>query len=231
MEILVAGGRKRAFAVRFVTYVAGLFVLTFGTTLSINTRMGLSAGNTFPYVFSRVAGISFGYGLIIVYCSYVVLQFVLLGRECPKRTLLQVPVALVYGRFADFWVWVIGDFAPDSYWGRLVMLGVSIVFVGLGVALYITPNIMTNPIEGLAFAVAARLKWPFYKGKTLVDCLSVVVGGALALAFLGYVTGIREGTILSAVLTGGTANIFFRISDPAIARLAGTDSFLRKRAK
>lgn len=222
---------RRAFWVRMGMYVFGLFVLTFGTTLSINTRMGLSAGNTFPYVFSLAAGISFGSGLIVVYCSYVVLQFILLGRDCPKRTLLQVPVALVYGRFADFWVWVIGDFAPETYWGRLIMLGASIVVVGIGVAFYITPNIMTNPIEGLAYAVAARLKWPFYKGKTLIDCLSVVVGLVVGVVFLGYVTGIREGTILSAMLTGATANFFFRLAEPVTVRLAGTDSFLRAGAE
>ncbi len=219
---------KRTLFVRLAVYVLGLFILTFGSILSINTGMGLSAGNAFPYAFSRASGISFGYSLIAVYCGYVALQFILLGKACPASNLLQVPVALLYGRFADFWVWIIGDFAPESYGGRFAMLLASIAFVGLGVAVYVAPNIMRNPIEGLSFALAQRLRRPFYQGKTLLDCLSVLGGLILCIACLGEIVGIREGTVLSALLTGKAVDLCSRVVEPLTVRLAGTDAFIQR---
>ena len=206
---------------RLIVYVFGLFVLTFGTTLSINTRLGLSAGNSFPYVFSQVLNISFGAGLIIVYLFYVFLQWVMLRREFGIRHLLQIPVSLMYGRFANFWVWVIGDFVPESYGGRLIMLFISIFFVALGVVIYVAPNILVNPVEGLTVALAYCLNWPFHRGKSFTDCASVFIAITLCLVFLGELTGIREGTVLSALLTGTGVKYISRVIQPGLFRLCG----------
>lgn len=201
---------------RLLIYVGGLFILTFGTTLSINTRLGLSAGNSFPYVLNLISGVSFGTALIIVYLAYVVIQWLLLGKQFGKKNLLQIPVALLYGRFANFWVFIIGDFTPETYPGRLVLLLISIVFVGMGIAVYVSPRVVSNPIEGLSFAAAKRLNWPFHRGKTLIDCLSAAAAIGLCAGFLGHFTGIGEGTVLSALLTGKTAHAFSLIIDPLV---------------
>lgn len=204
---------------RIAIYIFGLFVLTFATTLSINARLGLSAGNSFPYVLSEVFGISFGTALIGVYLCFVALQWLLLGKAFHKKNLFQIPVSLMYGRFADFWVWVLGDIRPTTYPGQVCILMISIVVLGLGVAIYVSPGIMHNPLEGIAYAVSYRIKKPFYIGKTICDCVCVALGISLALIFLGSLTGIREGTVLSALLTGKAVHIFSRRVDPLVRKI------------
>ena len=103
----------------------------------------------------------------------------------------------------------------------VLMLCGSIALVGLGIVVYVTPGILTNPIEGLTAAVAWRLKWPFYRAKILTDCLSVAVGVALCLLFLDGLIGIREGTVISAVLTGKAVQVFSLLLEPALPRLWG----------
>lgn len=218
----------REWGARVLMYVVGLFVLAFGSVLSINVNLGLSAGNSFPYVLSKAIAVSYGTGLIIVFVFYIGVQYLLLGKNFHVSNLLQFPVTFLYGYFADFWVWAFGDFAPPNYPARIGVLFVSIAFVGLGVALYVTPNIMPNPIEGLAIATATRFRKSFAIAKTITDSTAVLVAVVLGLICFGDVIGVREGTVISALLTGKTAGFSFRITRPLTAWLAGTGRFLQK---
>ena len=218
----------REWAARVGVYIVGLLILAFGTVLSINVNLGLSAANSLPYTLGKVVGVSYGTGLIIVFIFFIGLQYLMLGKRFHVSNLLQFPVTFLYGFFADFWVWVFRGFALETYGARICALFVSIAFVGFGVALYVTPNIMPNPIEGLSIATAIRFNKPFSIAKTITDSSAVVVAAAIGLTFLGTVIGIREGTVISALLTGKTAGLCFRITRPLAARLAGTDAFLQK---
>ena len=219
MENPTTKSRARELACRVLVYCLGLFILTLGITLAVNTRMGLSAGGAFPYVLSLMTGLTFGTCFIIVYGSYVLVQWLLLGRAFGKINVLQLGVALMFGRFTDFWVWVIGDAGASSYAGRLILLLLSICVAGFGLAVYLSAELIPSPIDGLSLAVAKRLGWPFYKGKTAVDCSSSGLGIVLSLLFLGHLAGIREGTVLSAALTGKMIHLFSHVVDPVVDRL------------
>lgn len=218
----------REWGVRLFIYVLGVWVLTFGSVLSINANLGLSAINCLPYALTRVTGISFGTGLIIVYALLIGLQYALLGRDFRVGNLLQFPVSFLCGFFADFWVWVFGGFVVEAYWARILVLGTSLVFVGIGIALYVTPGIMPNPVEGAAIAGVRRFGRPFSLVKVLLDSSSVALAVCIGLLCLGGVAGVREGTVASALLTGKAAGCCFRITRPLVAWLAGTDAFLEK---
>jgi uncharacterized membrane protein YczE len=219
----------REWGTRLLVYVIGLLVLAGGSTLAINVKLGLSAVNCFPYVLGRALDVSYGTGLIIVFVFFIGLQYLLLGSKFHISNLLQFPVTFLYGYFADFWVWTFGAFEPETYAAKVVMLLCSIAVVGFGVALYVTPNIMPNPVEGLSMATAERFGKTFSAAKTITDSSAVVAAGLTGLVFLGAVVGVREGTIVSALLTGRAAGYCFRITRPLAARLAGIDHFLHKR--
>ncbi len=213
---------------RGVAYIAGIGVLTFGSVLSINANLGLSAVNCLPYTLSRVCGISFGTGLAAVYTALIGLQYLLLGKDFRAASLLQFPVTFLCGAFADFWVWAFGGFVAEAYWARALLMGASLAVVGMGIALYVTPAIMPNPVEGAAIAGARRFGKPFSLVKIALDSSSVALAACVGLLFLGEVTGVREGTVLSALLTGKAAGCCFPLARPLVARLAGTDAFLEK---
>lgn len=54
----------------------------------------------------------------------------------------------------------------------------------------------------MSFGVALSVK-----AKVIVDCSMVALGAVSSLVLLGYIEGIREGTVLSAVLVGFAARI------------------------
>jgi uncharacterized membrane protein YczE len=75
------------------------------------------------------------------------------------------------------------------------------------------------PAEGLVGCLSEKLHKPFSQMKTFVDCSSVLIGAMLSLLFLGKLTGIREGTILTALLVGKTMGTLRKFVGPWIQKL------------
>jgi uncharacterized membrane protein YczE len=178
--------------------------------------MGLSAGNSFPYVISRITGFSFGICVNVIYVIYIITQWLLLGKNFHKKNLLQIAVAFIYGRFVDIWVFLLKDMVYSSYSARFIQLAVSLLLVGLGVTLIVGADIVPNPIEGLTLAIAQKMKRPFFIAKLITDCGSVGLAIILSFIFLHTLIGVREGTVISAFLTAWFVRLFSVLLRPAI---------------
>lgn len=108
---------------------------------------------------------------------------------------------------------------PEQLAARLAMLAASIVLIGLGLALYIDVQVAPMPAEGLVGCIADRLGKPFSRMKTLFDCTSVLVAVVLSFVFLGRLTGIREGTVITAVLVGKAMGVIRKYLSPLIQKV------------
>lgn len=190
------------FVIRIGVYCLGLLLLAFGVAVSVNSDLGVSPVNSLPYVISRIIHVQLGTCVTAVFCSYIALQVLILRKEFQIINLLQILFSTLFGYFVDFAKLVIGDFALPGYPGRLVMLAVSIVFIALGILLYLEAELVPMPMEGLTAAIAKKLGKPFPTMKTIVDCVVVGTGIVLCFVFLGGLNGIREGTVITAIVTG-----------------------------
>ena len=189
-------------AARLGIYCLGLLILAFGIALSVNCSLGVSPVSSLPYVVSRILGISLGTCTTIVYAVYVLLQMLLNGRKFQPKLLLQLVFSTIFGYFVDGAKYILGDFILPTYFGQLAMLAASIVLLGFSLVLYIEVDLAPMPAEGLVGCLAAKLGKPFPTVKILFDCASVLVGSVLCFLFLGKLVGIREGTIVTALLVG-----------------------------
>lgn len=187
---------------RVLFYIVGLFFMSLGVALSVNSGLGVSPVNSLPYVINQVSGVALSTCIIAMFCSYILLQALLLRREFQPINLLQIFFSTVFGYFVDFSKWLIGDFALPTYIGKLVMLAASIVLVAVGVVLYIEVKLVPMPMEGLSLTLAQKLRLPFHNMKIIVDCVVVAAGIIISFVFLHKLVGIREGTVLTALATG-----------------------------
>lgn len=206
-------------AARLTIYCLGLLVLAFGIALSVNCNLGVSPVSSLPYVVSQIIGISLGTCTTIVYGTYVLIQMVLNGRKFQPALLLQLVFSTIFGYFVDGAKAVLGDFMLPGYLGQLAMLAVSIVLIGFSLVLYIDVKIAPMPAEGLVACIAEKLGKPFSTIKTLFDCTSVLVGAILCFVFLGILTGIREGTVITAMLVGKMTGILRKYLSPLIDKV------------
>ena len=207
------------FVIRVLVYCLGLMLLAFGVAISVNSNLGVSPVNSLPYVISRIIGVQLGTCVTAVFCSYIALQVLILRREFQPVNLLQILFSTLFGYFVDFAKLLLGDFALPGYVGKLGMLAVSIVFIALGILLYMEAQLVPMPMEGLTACIAKKLGKPFAGMKTIVDCIVVGTGIVLCFVFLGGLDGIREGTILTALLAGRSMGVIRRFIGPWIQKL------------
>ena len=207
------------FVIRVGVYCLGLLLLAFGVAVSVNSNLGVSPVNSLPYVISKILNVQLGTCVTAVFCSYIVLQILILRREFQPVNLLQILFSTLFGYFVDFAKLVLEDFAIPTYAGKLVMLAVSIVLIALGILLYMDAQLVPMPMEGLTASIAKKLGKPFPTMKTIVDCIVVGTGIVLCFVFLGGLDGIREGTVITAVVTGKIIALLRKPLSPVLQKI------------
>ncbi len=188
-------------------YVLGFFILAIGINISKRAGLGISPVSSIPYACELVWGIELGKATYLVYMGLMALQIILLRKNYKVRSLLQIIATFILGTFITytstkyllFWLPV-----PSNYFIQLVYLFISIVVIGVGVSLFLIPNIMPLPAEGLAQAIVevSKGKVKFGNAKIMVDSGMVSISAILSIIFLGGLQTVREGTILAAILVG-----------------------------
>lgn len=204
---------------RVLIYVLGLFFMAIGVAISVNANLGISPVNSLPYVISQISGFALSSCVIGVFTVYIVAQIVLLRRKFKWINLTQLIFSTIFGYFVDFAKWLLADFNIPTYAGRLVMLAISIIVVSVGVELYLEVELVPMPMEGMTLALAQVLKKPFHNVKIVVDCTVVLLGLVLSLALLHRLDGVREGTIIAAVVTGKIIAIVKKPLSPLIQKI------------
>jgi len=204
---------------RIAIYLAGLLLIAFGVAFSINSDLGISPVTSLPYVTSLICKIPLSTAVIIIYSLYVAVQFLLMPKVFHLSNLSEVLLAAVFGYFADFAQWVVGGFALPTYAGRLLLLMISSVFIAIGVSLYIDAKLLPMPMEGMQIAFAGRTRWEFGKAKVIVDVSVVVLSVAFSLVTTGQIQGIREGTVISALIIGKIVTYVQKWIKPAVDQI------------
>ncbi len=206
-------------AIRIVLYVIGLFFMALGVAFAVNSNLGVSPVTSLPYVVSLITNTALGTCVIIVYGIYIVLQILILRREFRIINLTQIIFSTIFGYFTNFTKWLLADFTLPTYAGQLVMLVISIVVVAFGVFLYMEVDLVPMPMEGLTQSIAKKVGKPFHNVKIVVDCSTVVLGIILSFVFLHGLLGIREGTVITAIVVGKVMGLFKKPLQPIVQKL------------
>jgi len=194
---------RKSFVLRLIQYIAGLWLLALGVAFSINGQLGVSPVNSLPYILSLVFALPMSWFVVIVFGFFVLLQIILLRRKFKWVQLLQIVFSFVFGYFIAATTALLGDFSFAGYLGQWLMLLISILLIALGIALYVGADLIPMPMEGLTIVIAQiQKKWKFHQVKVVLDCLIVTAGIILSLLFLNGIEGIREGTIVTAIVVG-----------------------------
>lgn len=82
------------------------------------------------------------------------------------------------------------------------------VVMAFGVLLEIKTEVVFLPGDGFIVAISKVLKREFGKIKPYCDVSFVITGVILSFVFLGYLAGVREGTVISAIIIGPIVRIF-----------------------
>ena len=224
---------RRSFSnqlIRFLVFVVGVFLMSVGVALSVHSGLGTTPISTPPLVLSYIFPVTIGMTTLLLNALLVVLQVIILGRRFQPIQLLQLPAALLFGSFIDLSVFLTSPLVTENYLLRWVLVAGGLLFMGLGIAVQVTARSLVLAGEGFVLAVSDTLnrrfgpnpKFSFGRIKVINDVVHVLVSVVLSLAFLGGFVGVREGTVVVAVLLGGVASRFLKVLEPFGRRLGNS---------
>lgn len=109
-------------------------------------------------------------------------------------------------------------FAPAVVYGvRLLYLFTSMALIALGILLYLAPDLLSLPGEGIMQVMAAKSHQPLPVVKMCFDCTVSIIALILSLAYFRQFHGIREGTIIAAFGVGKILSLYEPLK-PAVHR-------------
>ena len=150
---------------------------------------------------------------------FILIQVVLIRGEFEKRQYLQLVIGTIFSVFVDFSMMLVIGLNPVGYINQMILLLFSCVVVAFGVLLEIQAEIVYLPADGVIVAISKVLKKEFSYVNPFLDSSMVILAVALSMIFLGYLAGVREGTIISAVIIGPIVKVLKNYLDSYIAKI------------
>lgn len=195
---------------RYVLFIISLFFAALGVAFTKRGELGVSPISSVANVMScKFDSLSLGTWLIIWNGILIVGQIAILGKRFQPIQILQVPVSFLFGWFTDLGMWMVSFIPADRYPVRLIMVIVGVVILGFGISLSVIANVIMNSGEAFVKVVSDKLHKEFGNVKIAFDVFCVVLALVLSLLFFHFsIVGTREGTIISALLTGVVVKFF-----------------------
>jgi uncharacterized membrane protein YczE/cytidylate kinase len=199
---------KKVFFKKCVVFVIGLFIMALGVALSIKANLGTSPISCLPFVYSLKFPLTIGMISILMHVVFILLQMVLLRKDYQLIQLLQLPVALAFGFFLDFAMFLVSGIHISNYLLQWMLCLMSCAIIAFGIYLEVKAKVTYLAGEGLSLAISKAFHKEFGKVKVGFDCTLVTIGIISSFLMLHNLQGIREGTIVAALLVGTIARFY-----------------------
>lgn len=204
---------------RYASFVVILFVIAFGTSLSIRANLGSSPISAPPYVLSLIPGMKLTMGqlTICMHVFFILTQILLLRKDFEKRQLTQILVSFLFGFYTDVTMWMTGflqipfDINPAvGFPLRFVELLIGGAILAFGIACEVRCDSLMLAGEGFPLAIAKFLKKDFGRVKICTDTFLVSVGVVFMFIFFGHWDWkmIGPGTLVSMFYVGFMVRVF-----------------------
>ncbi len=205
--------QKKELLKRYILFIISLFFSGLGVALTKHGELGVSPISSVANIMSyKFPVLSMGSWLIVWNCILIIGEIIILRRNFKPIQLLQVPLSFIFGWFTDFGLWIVSPIPTDLYIVKLICVVSGIAVLGFGISLAVIANVIMNAGEAFVKAIADTVNKGFGNVKIVFDIFCVTLSIVLSLIFFNLkIVGAREGTIISAFLTGVFVKLFTKI--------------------
>lgn len=204
---------------RYAYFAVVLFVIAFGTSLSIRANLGSSPISCPPYVLSLIEGspLSMGGFTMCMHVFFITAQVLLLRHNFPKIQFLQIVVSVAFGLYTDLTMWLTSflqvpfDLAPEfRYPLCLIELLTGGAILAYGISLEVHCDVLMLAGEGFPLAISKVTHRDFGRVKMCTDTSLVCIGVAIMFAFFGrwHWEMVGIGTLISMFYVGFMVRVF-----------------------
>lgn len=187
---------------RYLFLIFGLFMMALGVALSTRSNLGTSPISAVPYVLSLGLPMTIGQFTFLMNILFIAFQILLLRKQFKSIQLLQIVVAILFGYFTDFTMGLFSWINVNNYPEQLGVFALSCLILAFGVSMEVTADVVMMAGEGVVSAISIVTKKDFGKLKVGFDVTLVVCSCMVSFLLFHKLNGVREGTILAALLVG-----------------------------
>jgi uncharacterized membrane protein YczE len=192
--------------IRVLFYLIGLFILSFGVSLTIKSNLGAGAWDALNVGLSQTIGLTVGSWVFIVGIILIIVN-AFLGKKRPDY--LAVITIFLVGTFIDFvLLFMLEAWLPVDMVVRFITLLGGVVALSFGIAIYLQAKFPLVPIDNLMVSLQERFNIKLMTAKTLGEILALI----FAFIFKGPI-GI--GTLIITFGIGPLIQVFF----PSVERV------------
>ena len=192
---------------RYLLFCVALFVNALGIAFITRAALGTSPITSVTYVLSMFTPFTIGEWTIMLNILFVVLEPFMMTRQDLKDDirmfLLQIPISFCFGIFIDicmhnilFWL------NPATYPNMIIALLIGCVILAVGIALEVKANAAMMAGEYFVKVITRRFRGEFGYIKLGFDVTLVAIACLLSLIFMSGIYGVREGTVIAALIVG-----------------------------
>lgn len=193
---------------RYIFLLAGLFVNGLGVSFITKAGLGTSPITSIPYTLSLGFTPTVGMFTFVFNIFLIILQLILLRRNFQLQNLLQLPIIALFSFFIDLTMSLLGFIQPETYVLKVISLVIGCLILGFRVFMEMVANVAMLPGEATVRAVSDVFSTDFGKTKIAFDSSMTVIAAILSFIMFKHLDGVREGTIVAAILVGFIARLF-----------------------
>jgi len=224
-------------AKRLLVYLLGLYLMAVGVVFSAASSLGVSPVGSLANVLYQIgldqgapSYVNLGNCTTAVYCLYILTELILLRKDFKPTMLLQLGASILFGWLVNLASAMMAPIlpAPQTYLVKMLYLLCSIPLVACGVMLYLSPQILPTPGEGMSLAISKKTGLTIGSSKMVFDCSLVVISAVTSLIYFHALVGVREGTVICALLVGFVMRQLMRVCEKPLMQFVERDTKLKQ---
>lgn len=198
---------------RYFIFLIGLFIASMGVAFSAKAGLGTSPVASLPYSVSLISSLlTFGGWLNLLSVIQITVQVILLRFKCNYfEIVVQTILAFAYGYLTDLSCSLISSITVSSYVQQFIFMLLGCLILGFGIWIQFMGGVAMLPGEAMNRAISQVTGKPYERIKIIFDITYIVLAAIVCFAFLGRIEGVREGSIIAAILVGVLVKMFNKI--------------------
>ncbi len=204
---------------RLVVYSCALIIISIGVVFSARCNLGSSPIGAVPLAISQSFGINLGTCSMLSMCSCVFIQIAMLGKKYKWINLTQLITACCFGLFvyaSEKVMFLFSDLIPGNIYEQILYLFLSIILIASGVYLHLKCRIVNLPTDSVFVVIHQKWGISIANSKIIFDVSFAGLSVVISLIFLGEITAVGIGTIVSVILVGKFIGFMQKIMETRI---------------
>ncbi|WP_341299484.1 YitT family protein [Lysinibacillus sp. FSL H8-0500] len=201
---------KQAFLSRCIFFITGIFVLSFGITLTIKGQFfGVGSWDVLHIGLTKTIGLTIGTWSILLGLTILAFDMLITKKFPLPGTFIDMFLAGIFIDVFNYWL-------PDihGFWLQLFAYIIGLILLGWGCGMYMVANLGIGPRDTLMLMMVHKLGWSVTRARTTMEVTVAIVG-----VLLGGPLGI--GTVFMAFGLGPIVQFAIAFNEKLLWRWTG----------